>query len=394
MHTDETGKSELRAGALVRRGMAGSSFILGVVGAICLGASMSAFAVDPPPPSAVVELLEDDAAGLLAKLTNPTGDPGQGVVENNDVFAGTAAIRIIPMQRFEPHIAGWNYRITERPKAGEFRYLRFAWRADAGAAGIMVQLHDEKDWNVRLTAGIDQYNWGTRFVAPKPPTKWTVVTCDLFAEFGKQERAIQGIALTVFGGQAGYFDHIYLARTVDDLDRIDATALGGGARAKLDAAALERLWRELSDDDAARAYRAFWTLANAPDQGVAFVAKRLAWPKSAEAAGQVRAWIRQLDADDFRAREEATRELADHMEAAAGLLADELELTASPEVRRRVEQLLARAKEGGGDDRRVSEAVRMLKYADTAEARRALAEFAKGEESAPLTRAAKAALEK
>jgi hypothetical protein len=256
----------------------------------------------------------------------------------------------------------------------------------------MLQMHDEKDWRVRLTAGIDQYNWGTKFVAAKPPTKWTVVTCDLFKEFGGQERTIEGIALTVFGGQAGFFDHIYLGRTVEDLDRIDATGLRGAAP-KLNDEALARLWRELNDEDASKAYLAFWTLANRADQSVPFITKALAWPRSAEAAAQVKKWIRQLDADGFEDREGAMRELADHMEAAVGPLKDELEMAASPEVRRRIEQLLASVKDKPATATRAETAVRLLRYADTAEARQWLAEFAKGDEGAPLTEPARRAIE-
>ena len=56
---------------------------------------------------------------------------------------------------------------------GEYRYLRFAWKAD-GCAGIMLQLHDERDWSIRYTAGIDQPNWGTKFVADRrrPSGRW------------------------------------------------------------------------------------------------------------------------------------------------------------------------------------------------------------------------------
>lgn len=81
----------------------------------------SALAAEGRKPPAVAELLEDDAEGLLKKLTNPTGDPGEGHVEQVDVFSGRRAIKIIPMQRFSPHIPDWKYRIVEKPKAGEYR---------------------------------------------------------------------------------------------------------------------------------------------------------------------------------------------------------------------------------------------------------------------------------
>src|SRR5262245_4033326 len=125
----------------------------------------------PAEGPGVAELFEDKADELLLKLTNPTGDSGEGRVEKDVVFSGKASIKIIPMQRFHPRIPGWKFRITKAPKPGEFRYLRFAWKAD-GCAGIMVQFHDDKDWFIRYTAGIDKFNWGTSFVDAKPSCNW------------------------------------------------------------------------------------------------------------------------------------------------------------------------------------------------------------------------------
>src|SRR5206468_9548550 len=121
-------------------------------------------------------------------------------------------------------------------------------------------LHDAKDWNIRYHAGLDAPGWGSKQVAEKPPERWVVVTRDLFADFG--ERTIIGIALTAFEGKAGYFDHIYFGRTVEDLDRIDATdAVKRAAEREgngLTLGEMEGLWDDLCRDDAAIAYRAFW----------------------------------------------------------------------------------------------------------------------------------------
>src|SRR5262245_5414470 len=158
---------------------------MGIALVLLTGWSIAAQADDPPRRSAVVELLEDNAAALLKQLTNPTGDPGEGHVEKSVVFSGTESIKIIPMQRFHPTIPGWKHRIVEKPALGEYRYLRFAWKGD-GCAGIMLQLHDEKDWHIRYTAGINQFNWGTKFVADRPPSEWKLVTRDLFKDFGER----------------------------------------------------------------------------------------------------------------------------------------------------------------------------------------------------------------
>src|SRR6478735_1933584 len=122
---------------------------IAVAALILLLASCPASAADDAAPH-VAPLLEDNAAELLARLTNPTGDPGQGFVETDDVFSGKAAIKILPMQRFEPRIPGWAFKIAEHPGRGEYRYVRFAWRTD-GCTGIMLQLHNT-DWNIRYVA--------------------------------------------------------------------------------------------------------------------------------------------------------------------------------------------------------------------------------------------------
>src|SRR3954452_16609248 len=73
-----------------------------------------------PAPPRVATLLEDNAEALLKLLTNPTGDPGEGRAEREIVFSGGSGIKIIPMQRFHPHIPGWGYRIVERPGPDEY----------------------------------------------------------------------------------------------------------------------------------------------------------------------------------------------------------------------------------------------------------------------------------
>jgi hypothetical protein len=325
---------------------------------------------------------------LLKQLTNPTGDPGEGHVEKTVVFSGDNSIKIIPMQRFHPAIPGWKHRIVEKPALGEYRYLRFAWKAD-GCAGIMLQMHAEKDWNIRYTAGIDQLNWGTKFVAERPPSEWKVVTCDLFKDFGK--RTVTGIALTVFGGRAGYFDHIYLGRTIDDLDRIDATGVRKGKPPEPTGDELGRLWKELAGEDEAKGYRAFWTLTAAPKQAVPFLSRKLAPTPAKGNVAQIRLWISQLDDDAFGVREEASKQLAKHLEAAAPHLEGELHRDPSVEVRKRIERLLQGRRAG---HHRTEKAIRVLEYSDAPEARKALEKLAHGPETARPTQAARAALKR
>lgn len=292
-----------------------------------------------PVPQGVVCLLEDNAADLLPLLTNPGGDLGQGEVEQNVVFSGRSAIKITHYQKYFNLLPGWSYRVTEKPKAGEYRYLRFAWKS-AGLTGIMLQLHDDKDWHIRYVSGANKFDWTANNVAESLPTDWTLVTLDLFKDFG--EREIHGIALTAFDGEAGYFDHIYLGRTNEDLDAIDAT--GRGRPIKLDAGQVNAHLEKLRSVDASIAYNAFWTLA-AGDSSV----RALLTTKTSVAAADVaepaaiERWIRELNDDDFAVREKATKQLAANLATCRLRLETESRRPASEEVRVRLAKLLSAA---------------------------------------------------
>jgi hypothetical protein len=336
----------------------------------CLVAMGSADAASRP--STVAEILEDRGDALIKLMASQGG--GQGIIETADVFSGESCVKIIPMQLFERRLAGWNYRIVENPRVGEYRYIRFAWKAP-GARGIMLQMHDDKDWNLRLTAGIDEQQWGTKFVAAAPPTKWTIVTRDLFAEFG--ERNITGLALTVFGQAPGYFDHIYLGRSIEELDGIDATNPDGTA-VQLKPEELEQLWAGLAIEDASKSYRAFWKLVADPAQSVPFLRKRLLWPRSPEAAAQVKKWIVELEAAEFQVRENAYANLLAHLESALGQLKEAVQ-NAPPESQMRMERLLkiATAPRALGKMNRSQLASRILKTINNAESKALLEELAK-----------------
>ena len=291
-------------------------------------------------PSGVACLLEDNAAELLPKLTNPQGDPGEGFVEKEVVFSGQNAVRITVLQRYCNFIPGWAYRITEKPKQGEYRYLRFAWKSD-GLTGIMLQLHDDKDWHIRYTAGANKFGWESKTVAETLPLEWNVVTIDLFKDFG--EREIHGIALTTFDGTAGYFDHIYFARTIAELDAIDATGLGAGEPLKLTADEVEKHWTQLASGDASLSYRSFWTLAAGGESARAWLAAKVGGETAEVDAAVIAEWLAQLDADEFAIRERATTQLAAQLAQARTAMEEELKRTTSAEVRTRLGRILLAA---------------------------------------------------
>jgi hypothetical protein len=319
------------------------------------------------PSGGVAPVLEENAEALLPLLTNPTGDPGEGHVEKAVVFSGKSAVRIVPMQRFSPHIAGWAYHIVEKPAApDEFRYFRFAWKVD-GSIGCMVQLHDDKDWYIRYCAGVNAAGWAARSVSDKPPAQWTLVTVDLFKDFG--EHTIRGIALTTFNGNAGYFDHIYFGRTIADLDRIDATGLQapGQPPLKLSAETLNKAWDDLSDADASKSYNAFWTLVADPERAAPLLKRKLA-AAGVDDANEVKNWINQLADDAPEIRERATERLKAHISLAKPLLEAALADDPPPEAGQRIKALLRIARTAPPRIDPSEKALRALEYCKSAEA--------------------------
>ena len=64
----------------------------------------------------------------------------------------------------------------------------------------------------RYFAGQNTTGWQAQQVSPQTPRGWTVVTVDLWKDFGPF--TLTGIAPTAMGGPA-FFDCIQLLRTVD-----------------------------------------------------------------------------------------------------------------------------------------------------------------------------------
>ena len=183
--------------------------------------------------------------------------------------------------------------------------------------------------------------WVAKSVADTEPANWTIVTCDLFQDFG--ECSLTGMALTSFAGSA-HFDHIYLGRSIDDLDRIDIVGLRRpGKSLPLAADQLEGLWTDLISDNAANVYRSVWTLTAGPDAAVPFLKGKLpaTGPGPRVDPKQFRQWILELDHDSFLVRERASMALKNHLTPAIPLLRKELEQPKiTPEVRLRIGQLL------------------------------------------------------
>ena len=158
---------------------------------------------------------------------------------------------------------------------------------------------------------------------------------------------------------------------------------------------LEAPWADLGGADAARAYRAVWSLAAAPEQAVPLLRERLR-PAAAPEGGQLDRLLTDLDSDRFEARAKASARLEELGELAEPALRKALQGQPAPEVRRRVEGLLANL-EGpvtAPEKLRPLRALEVLEQIGTPEARRLLQELSRGAPDARETKEAKASLER
>jgi hypothetical protein len=176
-----------------------------------------------------------------------------------------------------------------------------------------------------------------------------------------------------------------------DLSRVSPPART--VPADLEAGAVERLWSDLSGDDAGRAFRAVQRLAAAPGQAVPFLRARVqpAQPADPRTLGRL---LADLDSEMFLMRQQATRALAKLGELAVPALQGLLDGQPALETRRRAEQLLEKltALTLSPEQLRLVRALEVLERAGTAEARQVLAALARGAPGALATREAQAAL--
>jgi hypothetical protein len=184
--------------------------------------TLNVVAGEKPPAEPPLRVFEDEEE-FVAKLNQGNG---QIRLENGQKYTGAASVRVTPDQRFNPALPGLEVKIRKEPGPGEYRYLRFAWKKQGGNQ-ICLQLNHDGAWGpaaganrptFRYHAGTGQCFGGSLQIAPAISNQFTVVTRDLYADFG--EFTLTGLALSPIDGRFALFDHIYLGRTVDDLDSV------------------------------------------------------------------------------------------------------------------------------------------------------------------------------
>src|SRR5262249_35236776 len=137
----------------------------------------------------------------------------------------------------------------------------------------------------------------------------------------------------------------------------------------------------------------------------ALLEKHLLPAKKVDPDADVRKLIKDLDAEEFAVRENASKELKKIGKPAEPLLRKALDGNPSAEVRRRIEELLEAGLEArpvknlppgilDGEPLRTVRAIRVLEQIGTPEARAILEKLAKGDPDARETQEAKGSLER
>jgi putative membrane-bound dehydrogenase-like protein len=238
-YTVETTDGRVLSGLLA--GESAASLTLAMAGGVRLDVlrkdiqSLKSLDVSLMPESLGVTMKPSDVANVIAWLRQPpvrqvlfddnpafvdqlTEGGGSATVVTSDRHSGSASLRVTPLQRHSSRIPGWAFRIRENPGPGEYRYLRLAWKAP-DAAGVMVELANNGAWPSprnparRYYSGKNSTAWQATRVSEKRPIEWTMITRDLWKDFG--DLTLTGIAPTAMGGPA-WFDRIELLRTAGE----------------------------------------------------------------------------------------------------------------------------------------------------------------------------------
>jgi hypothetical protein len=156
---------------------------------------------------------------------------------------------------------------------------------------------------------------------------------------------------------------------------------------------LETWWQDLAGD-APRAHRAIWGLVDVPAQAVPLLRDRLQ-PAVALPADELQRLVQDLDSPHFPRRKEASRRLAEYGDEAEPTLRQALANKPSAETRRRLEQILSGPRRIPAPELlRSLRAIQILEAIGDDPARRLLGKLADGAPASPLTREARAAVER
>jgi WD40 repeat protein len=158
---------------------------------------------------------------------------------------------------------------------------------------------------------------------------------------------------------------------------------------------LDAWWQALAGDDAVKAFAAVGDFVAAPKQAVAYLQGQVK-PAAPLDPKRIAELLAQLDSKQYKAREQATRELLKLGDQLVPVLDKALAANPPAEIRQRLEQLHGKltGPRLQGERLRVYRAVEVLERIGTPEARQLLQALADGEPGALVTACARAALKR
>lgn len=214
---------------------------------------------------------------------------------------------------------------------------------------------------------------------------WNVLDGEMLGEIEAHSGWVWGIALNK-GETKMASCSVDTKLLVWDLGRSFRSA--GGSSKKLTPGQLESHCTHLASTDAPTAYQAIRALTQDPDQSLPAIRKRLLAPQpsSGGTVGEnIGQWIRDLDADSYSVREEASARLARMGVSALPSLEKALAHSPSLEARKRLRRLVSRLDptELASEELMTLRSVQALEYMATPEARRLLEQLS-GSRGNPL----------
>ena len=148
----------------------------------------------------------------------------------------------------------------------------------------------------------------------------------------------------------------------------------------------------LLGDNSGKAHQAIWTLIDAPQASLSFLAERLR-PVAIADQTKIQQWISDLNNENFAVRQTATKELEKVGPQVEFPIQRALQGNLPLETRRRLEQIVKNLPDVPDPDTvRLIRAIMVLERIGSAEARRVLESLARGAPGARETEEAKSSL--
>lgn len=190
----------------------------------------------------LLTIFEDDMS-FAAQLKSGSG---QIELDSDAPFSGERSLKVTPGAGENARLPSLEALICEHPSLGQYRYLCFAWKKSTGTriqlrlanAGRLGDVMNGPDFGATIAAGLRRTQTaddrGRRFsycyeegvATTKPPIplwmhgdlprEWQLIQRDVFNDFG--QFIVTGLAFNCVDGETAWFDHVYLARTKQDLE--------------------------------------------------------------------------------------------------------------------------------------------------------------------------------